>query len=57
MVKITCYGQNKEYKSQLEAVAFFKECYFGSEGAEQERYTRILMDLMFTDKNEISDEE
>lgn len=57
MVRITCYGQTKEYKTRQEAIAFFRECYYGSEGAEQARYSKILMDLMFTDKNEISDEE
>lgn len=57
MVKITCYGQTKEYKTRQEAIAFFRECYYGSEGAEQARYSKILMDLMFTDSNDIVDED
>lgn len=57
MVNVTCYGQTKEYETRLDAIVEYRAAYLSSEGSEQARYSKILMDLMFTSNNDISDEE
>lgn len=57
MVTITCYGKTKEYETREEVIAFFKDCYFCSEGAERERYAKILMELIFSNREDIYDED
>ena len=56
-IKILCYGKISEYDNRKKAIDFFRECQICSEGAEQERYTNILMDLIFTDSTFIYDDE
>ena len=43
-VKITCYGQEKEWNRQ-EAITFYYEGYLNCEGSERERYAIILDQL------------
>ena len=45
MITTVCYGQMKNWNSREEAIRFFKEGIANSEGSEQERYTRIVMQL------------
>lgn len=41
-----CYGKKREWASRNEAIAFYVDCMLNSEGAEQERYLEIYIDLM-----------
>ena len=41
-----CYGKKREWESRNEAIAFYVDCMLNSEGAEQERYLEIYLDLM-----------
>lgn len=41
-----CYGKKREWSSRNEAIAFYVDCMLHSEGAEQERYLEIYLDLM-----------
>lgn len=41
-----CYGKRREWESRNEAIAFYVDCMLHSEGAEQERYLEIYIDLM-----------
>lgn len=50
-----CYGKKQEWSSRNEAIAFYVDCMLGSEGAEQERYLKIFLDLM-TGKTVCKDE-
>ncbi len=45
-VETICYGQRRKWKTRSEALAFFTDCMLNSEGAEQERYLEIYIDLM-----------
>ena len=49
------YGQERKWDDRKDAIAFFVECMLGSEGAEQERYLKIYLDLM-TGKTVCKDE-
>lgn len=49
MVFVVCYMDVYEYETRQEAIRHFKECYYMSEGAEQERYANIL--IMLQDEN------
>lgn len=44
-VVIICYNQAEEWESRKQAIAFYKECMFNSEGSEQERYVNIFQQL------------
>lgn len=44
-VTTICYGKTETWKSRKEAIAFYTECFYCSEGSEHERYANILMDL------------
>lgn len=44
-VTTICYGQEDVFDSREEAIAFFLRAAAGSEGSEQERYLKILLDL------------
>lgn len=49
------YGQERKWDDRRDAIAFFVDCMLGSEGAEQERYLKIYLDLM-TGKTVCKDE-
>ena len=49
------YGQERKWDDRRDAIAFFVDCILGSEGAEQERYLKIYLDLM-TGKKVCKDE-
>lgn len=57
MVKVLCYGKIHEFENRQKAIKFFRECQLMSEGAERERYSNILGDLMFTKSNFVYDYE
>ena len=42
---LSCYGKEETWDCKEDAVAFFLQAVAGSEGAECERYTKILTDL------------
>lgn len=44
VVKVTCYNRT-ELMERNEAIEFYKDCMFNSEGSEQDRYTNIYMML------------
>lgn len=44
-VRTVCYGRTEEWDSREEAEAFFLRAMAGSEGSEQERYTKIYTEL------------
>ena len=43
---VVCYNQAEVWKSRTEAAAFYLEAMCACEGAERERYTDVLLDLM-----------
>lgn len=45
-VKTICYGEEDIWDSRKEAADFFLRAMMGSEGSEQERYTKIYTELM-----------
>lgn len=49
-IKVLIYGEIKRFETKEKAINFFKNCQANSEGAEQERYTNILIDLESIDK-------
>ena len=44
-VTTKCYGKEDTYPTRQEAIDFYKDCIRHSEGAEQQRYLRIVMQL------------
>lgn len=58
MIKITCYGQTKEYKTKQEAMEFFIDCFRSCDPASSEagRYMNIIQAIMDNETN-ITDEE
>lgn len=44
-----CYNSLYVFKNKELAKEFFLECVKGSEGAEKNRYSNILVDLLFSD--------
>ena len=44
-IYINCGGSLYKYKSKKEAMDFFEDCIYGSEGSERERYTDIYFSL------------
>lgn len=44
-VTVKCYGKDKTYTTRQEAINFYKEGIRCSDGAEQQRYVRIVMQL------------
>ena len=57
MVKVLCYGKIKEYADRKQAIEYFRQCQNSSEGAERERYTNILCNLLWTTKDIVYDYE
>lgn len=55
-VKTICYGKTNVWDSRKDALAFFLKAMAGSEGSENDRYTKIYMELMMG-MDECSDEE
>lgn len=45
IIKTTCYGMSRTWKSRKAAKEFFLMCMENSEGSEHERYSRIYFDL------------
>ena len=45
-IKTICYGEEKEWTSRAKAEQFFLRAMVGSEGAEQDRYTKIITELL-----------
>ena len=45
-VTTICYGQRREWTSRQEAIDFFEEGVRICDGAERERYTTILLQLI-----------
>lgn len=45
-IMIICYRRIDKWEDRTKAVKYFYECALCSEGAEKERYTNIMMDLM-----------
>lgn len=56
-VKVLNYGEVKEFNTRQEAIDFYRDCVYGSEGAERDRYVNILMDLQDTDNDFVYDDE
>lgn len=44
-VTVKCYGKEDTYATRQEAIDFYKDCIRHSEGAERDRYLRIVMRL------------
>lgn len=44
-VTTVCYGKEDTYATRQEAIDFYKDCIRHSEGAERDRYLRIVMKL------------
>ena len=44
-VIVECYGMQKTYETREQAKEFYTECFHNSEGAERDRYIRILSDI------------
>ena len=44
-IYINCGGSLYSYKSKKEAMDFFEDCIYGSEGSERERYTEIYFSI------------
>ena len=40
-----CYGQERVWYDRDKAIDFFCECYCASEGAEQQRYSKIIKQI------------
>lgn len=55
LVKITCYGK-KQVMKRKEAIKYFLDCMYCSEGSERERYTIIYLGLLAGHKV-VSDED
>ena len=45
-VSITCYGTTQSWDDRKEALRFYKQAAEECEGAERDRYTRIVFQLM-----------
>lgn len=41
-----CYNRLSIFPTRKSAIDFYKECMYGSEGSERERYTNIYLDLL-----------
>lgn len=45
-VKTVCYKNERFWDDRNDAINFFQDCVYNSEGAEQNRYLTILSQLM-----------
>ena len=45
-ITITCYGKTEKWNNRQAAINHFLSCMMSSEGSEQERYSRIYMQLL-----------
>ena len=46
MITTICYGHEDKWESRDKAINYFVECSNASEGAERERYTNIILQLL-----------
>lgn len=46
VVRTICYREERVWDSRDEAVKFFSEGILNSDGSEQQRYLKIVVDLM-----------
>ena len=46
MIITSCYGKERKFETMKEAIDFYMTCVKASEGSEQSRYTRILIQLL-----------
>lgn len=46
MITTICYGHEDKWENREKAINYFVECSNASEGAERERYTTILLQLL-----------
>ncbi len=53
--RVICGGQVYDYGTRLEAINEFREAVAECDGAERERYMRILDGLLYSDFNRVSD--
>ena len=49
VVMVKNYGKWRSFPNKDSAVMFFKECAFGSEGSERDRYVTILRNIVKED--------
>lgn len=42
VVMVNTYGKWRAYPNRETAIRFFKECMYGSEGSERDRYVQVL---------------
>ena len=45
-IRTKCYGHEDEWDTRAKAIDYFRECAMCSEGAERERYTNIILQLL-----------
>lgn len=45
VVMVNTYGKWRAYPNRETAIRFFKECMYGSEGSERDRYVQVLRHL------------
>lgn len=45
VVMVNTYGKWRAYLNRETAIRFFKECMYGSEGSERDRYVQVLRHL------------
>ena len=55
MVTVVCYGKKETWNSREAAMDFYFDAMLGTEGSEQERYTKIFMEL-YSGKSVCTDE-
>lgn len=55
-VRVTCYGTTETWDSRKDAMEFYLRCMAGSEGSEQQRYSKIYAELSMG-MDAVSDEE
>lgn len=56
-VDVICYGELVTFDNRTVALKFYENCFYGTEGAESERYSNIVYDLKHTNKSVVSDED
>ena len=49
VVMVNTYGKWRAYPNRETAIRFFKECMYGSEGSERDRYVNVLRNLGWGD--------
>lgn len=46
MITTICYNKPQHWKNRKEAIQFFTEAVYATEGSEKERYNKILTELL-----------